>query len=154
MQKVFTTIDEVINNYTGRARAVLKYSQLMAQLVLDAKKPGFSADSWAPVAQLVDVPNFQRIGPFKDAMDWDNYVAFLTGWATTSEWECSFKRITEVGNLVFLELEERSKVSGFANAVNSLSVYEFNSAGKMQHVDVYLQMEMPGMDMMPAMPNN
>ena len=39
-----------------------------------------------------------------------NYVTFLTKWATSSRWECSFKRITEKQGVVFLELEERSAV--------------------------------------------
>ena len=45
---------------------------------------------------------------------------------------------------MFLELEERSEIGDFTNAVNSLSVYEFDDAGKLRHLDVYLQMEVPG----------
>jgi hypothetical protein len=32
--------------------------------------------------------------------------------------------------------------------VNSLSVYEFNDAGKIRHIDVYLQMALPDPDML------
>jgi len=76
-------------------------------------------------------------------MNWSDYVNFLTNWATSSEWECSFKRITERPDLVFLELEERSKTGGYSSIVNSVSVYEFNRAGKIRHVDIYLQMALP-----------
>jgi hypothetical protein len=83
------------------------------------------------------------VGPFKEVMDWAEYVAFLTNWATSSDWDGSFKRISEFPNLVFLELEERSQVGEFSSVVNSLSVYEFNGANKIRHIDVYLQMALP-----------
>ena len=133
------------SEHSGLSRTVLEYSQLMKQLVDAAKQPGFSVESWAPLAELVAVDDFERVGPFKDAMRWDEYVRFLTDWATSSGWECSFKRITEIpAGLVFLELEERSEVGDFTSFVNSLSVYEFNDAGQLRHLDVYLQMELPG----------
>ena len=57
-----------------------------------------------------------------------------------STWECSFKRITErPDGVVMIELEERMG----GGAVNSLSVYEFNDAGKVRHLDIYLQMPVP-----------
>jgi hypothetical protein len=126
----------------------LDYSQITKHLVTAAKRPGFSIDSWSPLAELLDIKAFNRVGPFKDAMNWPDYVNFLTHWAQSSDWDCSFKRITEIGNMVFLELEERSKVGAHSSAVNSLSVYEFNGTGKIHHVDVYLQMELPSSDML------
>jgi hypothetical protein len=110
------------------------------RLVDAAKLPGFSVDSWAPLAALVAIDAFERVGPFKEVMKWPAYVDFLTDWATSSEWECSFKRITETGGLVFLELEERSTIGDFSNSVNSLSVYEFDGSETIRHIDVYLQM--------------
>jgi hypothetical protein len=96
----------------------------------------------------VAVDEFDRVGPFKEVMDWNSYVTFLTNWAMSSDWEGSFKRITEFPDLVFLELEERSTVGNFSSVVNSLSVYEFNGAGKIRHIDVYLQMALPDPDML------
>ena len=92
---------------------------------------------------FISSSEFVRVGNFKEVMRWHEYVAFLTGWAKTSEWECSFKRVTEVGDLVFLELEERSKIGDFSSVVNSMTVCEFNAAGKMRRLDVYLQMALP-----------
>ncbi len=138
------TIDDVIAGTTGRARAVLEYSQVTKALVRMAKQPGFSADSWGPLAELVAVDEFIRIGPFKDEMAWPAYTQFLTGWAMSSEWDCSFQRITETPDAVFLELEEHSKVGDFSSVVNSMSVYEFNADNKIRHIAVYLQMELPG----------
>lgn len=134
---------EILTTHTGRSRTVLEYAATTGRLVTAAKAPGFTEADWAPLADLVDTANFLRVGAFKEEMDWAGYLGFLTGWATTSEWECSFKRITEHGELVFLELEERSAVGDFHSVVNSLSVYQFSDDGRIRHLDLYLQMALP-----------
>lgn len=130
------------------SQTVLDYSALMKRLVDEAKQPGFTTESWAPLAELIDTENFVRVGNFKEVMDWGEYVSFLTNWATSSEWDSTFKRVTEVGNVVFLELEERSRIGDFSNSVNSVSVYEFDAGGKISRIDVYLQMALPDPDML------
>jgi len=141
-------IENVIGNHTGLSRQVLEYCLLMKRLVDGAKEPGFSAESWSPLAELVAVDEFERVGNFREVMDWRGYVDFLTGWASSSDWECSFKRITESDDLVYLELEERSRTGGHTSVVNSVSVYEFDSAGRIRHLDIYLQMDPPGSAML------
>lgn len=140
---VLRDVAQVIGDYDGRSRTVLEYSLVMKQLVDRAKEPGFSREDWAPLAELVAVDEFERVGNFKDLMGWDEYVTFLTAWAPTAAWECSFKRVTESEDLVFLELEERVVTDGVVNAVNSLSVYELDGAGRVRHLDIYLQMPIP-----------
>ena len=129
--------------YSGLARKVLDYSLTMKRLVDAAKQPGFDAGSWSALAEFIDTESFIRVGNFKEVMNWAEYVGFLTGWATTSEWEGSFKRVTSDGSLVILELEERSRIGAHSSVVNSVSVYEFNDAGKIAHLDIYLQMPLP-----------
>jgi hypothetical protein len=136
-------LTEIVAQHTGRSRTVLEYAATTGRLVGEAKQPGFTEAGWAPLAELVDTENFLRVGAFKEEMDWAGYVGFLTGWATTSEWECTFKRITEHGDLVFLELEERSTVGDFNSVVNSLSSYEFSDDGRIRRLDLYLQMAYP-----------
>lgn len=148
LPNVKQNVEEVIGAHTGCARTVLQYSLVIKRLVGEAKQPGFSAESWGPLADLVAVEEFERVGAFKEVMRWPEYVDFLTNWATSSEWECSFKRITETVGLVFLELEERSAVGDFTSVVNSLSVYKFNGAGKIMRIDLYLQMALPDTDML------
>ena len=135
-------IDDVIGATSGLSRDVLGFCTLMRDLVVEAKRPDFTPDRLDALADLVAVDDFERVGPFKDAMTWPQYAAFLAAWMPTADWDCSFKRITETGNLVFLELEERLGGDS-ASAVNSASVYEFDDAGKLRHLDVYLQMPMP-----------
>jgi hypothetical protein len=136
-------VEDVIESHAGRSRDVLDYSLVMKRLVGEAKQPGFSVESWAPLAEFVAIDEFERVGNFMEVMNWNEYVGFLTSWATTAQWECSFKRITETSDIVFLELEERSTFGEFSNVVNSLSVYEFDVAGRIRHLDIYLQMAMP-----------
>ena len=88
-------VNGIVDDYSGRSRAVLDYCLTTKRLVDEAKEPGFSVDSWAPLAELVNVDEFERVGAFKETMKWGDYVDFLTGWATSSQWECSFRRITE-----------------------------------------------------------
>lgn len=141
-------VDDVADGYAGHSRSVLEYCMTTKRLVDEAKRPGFSKDGWAPLADLIDTESFVRVGNFKEVMTWQDYAEFLTNWATSSNWECSFKRITESGNVVFLELEERSRIGDFDNSVNSMSVYEFDDAGKIIRIDVYLQMALPSADML------
>jgi hypothetical protein len=136
-------VGEIVGQYSGLERRVLEYSVTMKRLVDRAKLPGFSVGSWSPLANLVALDEFERVGNFKEVMNWDQYVEFLTTWAPSSDWDCSFKRITANLNLVFLELEERSITGEHRSVVNSLSVYEFNSAGKLRHLGIYLQMPSP-----------
>ncbi|ORV46900.1 hypothetical protein AWC02_00535 [Mycolicibacter engbaekii] len=145
-----TTVDEAIATSTGRSLAVLQYSKTLKALVDSAKQPGFSVDSWDPLAQLIATDEFVRIGPFKEEMDWAQYTEFLTGWAKSSQWDCSVKRITEAANVVFLELEEHSEVGDFHTDVNTASVYEFTADNKIRHIAVYLQMQLPDPSMLPS----
>jgi hypothetical protein len=141
-------IDEVLEEHSGLSRRVLEYSVTMKRLVDAAKQPGFSQESWAPLAAMVAVDDFERVGNFKEVMTWPEYVGFLTGWATAAEWEGSFRRITEAPGLVYLELEERSRYGDSTSVVNSVSVYEFNEEGQIVHLDIYLQMPLPDTSML------
>lgn len=145
-----TTIDEVLATTTGRSRCVLEYSQITKRLVDSAKQPGFTVESWAPLAGLIAVDEFVRIGPFKEVMNWAEYAEFLTKWAMSSDWDCSFQRITETPELVFLELEERSRIGDFSSVVNTVSVYEFDADNKVRRIAVYLQMELPNTSTVPS----
>lgn len=135
---------------TGRSRAVLEYSQVTKQLVDSAKQPGFTVESWAPLGELIATDEFVRVGPFKEVMNWQEYTEFLTNWAKSSDWDCFFQRITETPDLVFLELEERSRIGDFSSVVNTASVYEFNADNKVSRIAVYLQMELPNTGSMPS----
>jgi hypothetical protein len=121
------------------SRIVLEYGAIHERMVARAKQPGFTADDWAPLAELVAVGEFERVGAFLEVMNWREYTEFLTKFAASSDWAGTVRRVTELPGLVFLELEERIRHGGHLETVNSVTIYEFNKAGKICHLDVYLQ---------------
>jgi hypothetical protein len=133
----------IAQNHGGLARKALDYTLAMKRLVEEAKQPGFSLRNADILAGLVDTARFERVGNFKEVMDWRGYVDFLVRWAPSAEWDCTFRRVTEAGGLAILELEERTTTGPVSSTVNSVSVYEFDNAGKIVHIDIYLQMALP-----------
>jgi hypothetical protein len=124
------------------ARKVLEYGEIIERTVRAAKEPGFTEAGWNELAGLLDVAKFERVGNDKVAMDWAIYRGLLTRWATTTDFWSEFRRISEVGNLVFLELTEHNTPRGGAESVvNSCTLYEFDEAGMLVHLDIYLQHE-------------
>jgi hypothetical protein len=125
--------------FTALCDIVMEYRDIMKRLVDQAKQPGFTVASWAPLAELIAVDEFERVGNFREVQNWQQYAAFLTDWARASEWDSTFRRIHESSGVVYLELEERSTIGDRKTVCNSVSVYEFNQAGKIRHLDIYLQ---------------
>ena len=134
-------------DHAGTARRALEHAPTAERWWTTRSNQG-SRRQLGVLADLVATDEFERVGAFKEVMDWPAYVDFLTNWATSSEWECSLRRVTETSGVVFLELEERSLIGDFSNAVNSLSVYQFTDAGKIRRIDLYLQMELPPAEML------
>jgi hypothetical protein len=121
---------------------VLEFEKTIKSIVARAGEPGFSAAQWAPLAELVAVDTFERVGNWLEVMNWQEYTAFLTKWASASTaFETKLRRISELPGLVFLELQETNTSAAGSSVVNSLSVYEFDEAGKIRHLDIYLQHE-------------
>ena len=122
------------------SRKALAYGEAIERAVAAAKQPGFGEDGWAEVEAMIDVAAFERVGNFMERQNWPEYRAMLTQWGTTTAFWSKFRRISETGDLVFLELEEHNTPAGGAETVvNSLSLYEFGDAGKLVRLHIYLQ---------------
>jgi hypothetical protein len=123
----------------------MQYGEIIERTVRAAKEPGFTEAGWDELASLMDIAKFERVGNDKVAMGWDVYRGLLMMWATTTDFWSEFRRISEVGNLVFLELTEHNTPigslggGGLESVVNSCTLYEFDEAGKLVHLDIYLQ---------------
>lgn len=124
------------------AQLVMDYNATFKRLVEQAKAPGFKLDDWAPLGAFV-AKDFERVGSFKEVVDWPQYIGMVHNWAKGSQWESTFKGVSEIGNRVFLELEERIEGNGQRNVVNSLTVWAFDADDKLQHLDIYLQQATP-----------
>lgn len=136
--KAFEDIAVAAQRYSGLSRKAIDYGLFQKRLFDRAKGPDYSPNEWEGLKDFVS-DDFQRIGNFKEVMTIDTMIAFLSTWCVDSHWEGSFKRVTEYDNVVFLELEERVVHNGDQVVVNSVSVFEYNTEGKLRHLDIYLQ---------------
>jgi len=142
VDKVFEDIATAAQRYSGNMRTAIEYGMFQKRLMDRSKTAAdYSPDEWLGLKQFV-TDDFERIGNFKEVMTFKDMVGFLQAWAPTQHWEGSFKRVSEYDNVVFLELEERVGEGEEQTAVNSVTVYEFDDAGKIRHLDVYLQAAM------------
>ena len=131
--------DESPENVGPLSAKVLEYAEIVKDLVARAKQPGYSRDDWAPLTEMIAVDDFERIGIWREKMTWDDYLDFMVPWAESKDFDTRLLRITEVGNLVFFEIEEHHTRDGGVAIVNSMNVYKFDDHGKICHLDVYLQ---------------
>jgi hypothetical protein len=118
------------------ADRVLKYTETMQRLVPEAKEPA----DWAPLAALVAVDEFERVGTFREVQDWQQYTEMLSQWAAaTDRFDTAVRRISELPGLLYYEVEERHFRGASVHIVNSMTVFEFTDDARIRHLDVYLQ---------------
>lgn len=97
-------------------------------------------DDWSPLEEYVDVDAFRRVGTFCEVQDWAQYIQMLAKWASaTDSFETTVRRINEIGDLVYYEIEERHHRGGGVDVVNSMTVFHFDDDCRIRHLDVYLQ---------------
>lgn len=97
-------------------------------------------DSWDPVAAFIDVANFRRVGAYLEELDWPAYRDFLTGWAAGgTRFEMTVFHISEIGNAVFQEIEERHWRGEDFIRKNVIAVYRFTPDRRIAHLDIYEQ---------------
>jgi len=94
---------------------------------------------WEPLQAYVAVDAFERVGAYLERMNWQEYVEFLTRWAGGTRFEATVFRITEIGDSVYQEIEERHYRGEDFIRKNVIAVYRFDTAGKIRHLDIYEQ---------------
>ena len=95
---------------------------------------------WDPLTPFIDPENFKRVGAYLEELDWPNYKKFLTSWmAGGTRFEFTEFQISEVGNSVFQEIEERHWRGEEFIRKNVIAVYRFNDQNKLVHLDIYEQ---------------
>jgi len=128
--------------YQGLSRKVLQYSENFLRIVNKIKNPGLRETDWAALEELVDVKSFQRQGVFltntAEVSNWQQYKQLITEYGGATAWEGTLRRITEVPNLVFLELEERNTRDGVTDIANTVTIYEFNRDSRLCKLHVYV----------------
>jgi hypothetical protein len=130
------------SQYRGLSRKVLQYSERFVQVVNTLKQRPLTASDWAPLEELVDTQSFRRVGvfltPAVETSNWQQYQGFIAQYGGYTSWEGTLRRITEVTGLVFLELEERNTMKGVVDIANTVTIYRFNDAARLVHLDVYV----------------
>jgi hypothetical protein len=128
--------------YQGLSRKVLQYAENFKRIADKIRAGTISDADWQPMEALVDVENFQRVGVFLtdkvEVSTWREYKSIINEYGGKTSWEGTLRRITEVPNLVYLELEERNTRDGVTDHSYTVTIYEFNDAGKLRKLDVYV----------------
>lgn len=129
------------SNYTGLSNSVLRYIEAFNGLIGQIRSD--NADTyWAALEELVDTEAFERQGIFRTAQaerfGWATYRSYVNEFAGHTQWEGTLRRITETPGRVILELEERNTRGGITDRSNTVTIYDFNDAGKLIHLDVYV----------------
>ena len=99
-----------------------------------------SPADFAPVAAYVAVDEFKRVGAYLEELDWPAYTEFLAGWASGgTQFEFTQFHISEVGDAVFQEIEERHQRGDQFIRKNVIAVYRFTPDRRIRHLDIYEQ---------------
>lgn len=130
------------SEFSGNSRSVIAYSEAFSQLAEKAKAGPLADADWQPIESLVNVAEFVRegvfLGPRAETIDWPKYRSYVTQYGGHTSWEGTLRHITEVDGRVILELEERNTRGGVTDVSNTVTIYEFDQAGKLRHLDVYI----------------
>jgi hypothetical protein len=125
-----------VDDYGPLTRKVIQYQDTVRRLVPTAKTP----DDWAPLGSLIATDKFERIGTFLEVQNWQQYTEMLSGWAqSVDSFETTVRRVSELSDLVYFEIEERHFFGDKAHVVNSMTVFQFDTDAKISNVAVYLQ---------------
>jgi hypothetical protein len=129
-------------DFTGLTRKVIEYSEAFASLVGKAKHGPLADSDWEQIERLVDVNGFERVGAFlgpaAEVISWPKYKFYVSQYAAGSTWEGTLRHVTEQPGRVILELEERNGRDDVIDVSNTVTIYEFDSAEKLRHLDVYV----------------
>jgi hypothetical protein len=118
-------------------RLVYEFTKTQGQVLAAGVK---SPDDYEPVAAFIDRDAFKRIGAYLEELNWEEYKRFLSGWAAGgTQFEYTDFHISEIGNTVFQEIEERHTRGDQFIRKNVIAVYRFNEARKIVHLDIYEQ---------------
>jgi limonene-1,2-epoxide hydrolase len=94
---------------------------------------------WAAYDELVATDEFKRVGAYMEVMNWKEYTRFISEWAGKTRFEYTVLRVSEVGQLVFFEIEERHYKGEDFIRKNVMAVYEFDNDKRIRHLDIYEQ---------------
>ncbi len=126
---------------SARVRRAIAFGDTLADVVNGKNEEGFDA-----MLPLIDAERFRRRGNERDyEMDWPTYRGMCEQWkGTNGLYEKELFRATEAGNVVYLDLNERSvSPEGEESTLRSISIYHFDDADRIYGVDVCMGFHHP-----------
>jgi hypothetical protein len=119
------------------AKIALKWADGIAERTTGK---GATQADWEELSDCVATDQFKRVGAYLEELNWDEYLRFLTQWAGGgTRFEMTVFRISEIGDAVFKEIEERHYRGDEFIRKNVMSVYRFNADRKIVRLDIYEQ---------------
>ncbi len=114
-----------------------RYPDIIKGIIIRAKQPGYTRAAWDALTEMIAVDDFVRVGRFKEVMDWRQTLDLMDQFARGAEFHCEVLRVNEVDNMAFLELQERATMNGETHEMVTMTVFEFNAAGKITRLDFF-----------------
>ena len=118
----------------GRA---LRYVEIVTAIAGRAMLPEHTAAAWNELTPLVATDEFLLVGRSKQKLDWPAAISGMDRWARATVFSSTVRRLEEVDRLVFMELDERTTVEGQTTSHQTMTVYEFDAAGKLRRLDAF-----------------
>lgn len=133
----FVTATSTVDTVGPLSRRVYDFVETQKKiLAAGVTKPS----DWDPLTRFIDTDRFLRVGAYLEQLNWPDYRKFLTGWLEGgTRFELTEFRISEVGNSVFQEVEERHWRGDQFIRKNVIAVYTFDDDQKIVHLDIYEQ---------------
>ncbi|RYE00585.1 MAG: hypothetical protein EOP61_13570 [Sphingomonadales bacterium] len=131
------TATATTDSYGPLTQIALKWANGIAERTTGE---GATQADWEQLSDCVATDEFKRVGAYLEELNWSEYLQFLTQWAGGgTRFEMTVLRISEIGNTVFKEIEERHYRGDQFIRKNVMSVYRFNADNKIVHLDIYEQ---------------
>jgi hypothetical protein len=127
---------------SDRVRKALDWGDRMKAIV-----NGTTDDDWDVLVPMIDADQFVRRGNERDQeLRWPAYRELLVQWkAVGGVYDKTLFRATEAGDVVYLDLDERSeRPDGTVNTLRSISIYAFDDQDRIVSVDVCMGFHQPG----------
>jgi hypothetical protein len=123
-----------------RVKRAMAYGDKMAEIVNRT-----TDENWDALLPMIDRDRFIRRGNERTEMAWPAYRAMLDQWlAQAGKYEKTLHRASEVGDVVYLDLDERATATdGTVGSLRSISIYQFDAADKIVGVDVIMGFHQP-----------
>lgn len=133
----FVTATASVNEMGPLTKRVYGYVEAQMKIIANGVK---QPSDWTPLEEFLDPIQFKRVGAYLEVLDWPDYRKFLTGWtAGGTKFEFTEFKISEIGNQVFQEIEERHWRDEQFIRKNVIAVYKFDDTQRIVHLDIYEQ---------------